>query len=119
MDIKGHIQKMISSKQGSAPFYSSGPTVITDMDNFPYKRYYRGRHDSDVPIIMDREAGWRQRCENNYAPVLPALEVFYPNHCFQTATSTVYPCMPEYQRKYSDKQEMNIQLFRTRTNEYR
>ena len=114
-----HLQTIIQQKNGSIPFYSSGPTTITDTDHFPYQRFYRGQFNSDKPIVMDREAGWRAECKNNYTPIIEKIETFYPNHCFQSATSTVYPCMPEYQRKYSDKKEMDIQLFRTRINEYR
>ena len=87
MDSSNHIQRMIDLKQGSMPFYSTGPTVITDMDSFPYHRFYRGVHTSDVPIVMEREAGWRKQCQANYTPIIKRQDFYYPNHCFQTATS--------------------------------
>ena len=32
------------------------------------------------------------------------------NHCFESACSVVYPCYPEYLKKYSDKEQMNVML---------
>ncbi len=114
-----NLRQLVQFKQGDKPYMSSGPTLVVDNDSVPYTRFYRGRFDSDIPIIFPRDAGWKPRCDQNYVPIRQPAEIFYPNHCFQTAATTTYPCMPEYQRKYSDKKEMDIQLFRTRTNEYR
>jgi hypothetical protein len=114
-----NIKNIIALKQQSYPYYSTGTSILTDMDSFPYTRFYRGEYTSDNPIIMEREAGWRSRCENDYKPIKDIQTTYYPNHCFQAAITTVYPCMPEYQRKYADKKEMELQLFRARTNEYR
>ena len=114
-----NVDQLIKMKQQSSPFMSAGPTIVVDNDTMPYSRFYRGRFDSPIPVIFGREAGWKARCDQNYIPLREPAELFYPNHCFQSAATTVYPCMPEYQRKYSDKKEMDIQLFRARTNEYR
>ena len=32
------------------------------------------------------------------------------NHCFESAGSVVYPCYPEYLKKYSDADKMNVML---------
>ena len=117
---KNFVKQMIEQKNSPTIYYSSGPSVQTDMDVFPYSRFYRGTHKSDLPITIEREAGWRPRnnkCYNN--PVVQLDTDLYPNHCFQAAPSTTYPCYPEYQRKYSDKDAMQIQLFRKGINEYR
>ena len=113
------VQHIIQLKNQDRPYYSLGPKVITDMDTFPYPRFYRGRYESSRPIIIDREAGWRKRCDINYVYTPTHVEIPYPNHCFQAATTTVYPCKPEYERKYSDKKEMELQLYNSRVNEYR
>jgi hypothetical protein len=114
-----NIKKLIELKNKSTPYFSGGTSVITDVDSFPYQRFYRGKYNSPNPVIMDREAGWRPRCDDDYRVVPETIEVSYPNHCFQSATTTVYPCRPEYQRKYSDKKEMDLQLFLSKTNQYR
>ena len=114
------MEKLIYYKKGSSPFYSSGTAIRTDMDTFPYPRYYRGIPESGTPIVMDREAGWAPRHDKCYKiPVTADSHSYYPNHCFQGAPSTIYPCYPEYIRKYSDKKELDSQLFRKSVLEYR
>jgi hypothetical protein len=113
------VQRLIELKQSSIPFYSSGPSVKTDMDVFPYTRFYRGGR-SDQPYIMEREAGWRELRNKCYdVPVVSQDKKLYPNHCFQSAPSTTYPCYPETLRKYSDKDALQLQLLRKSINEYR
>lgn len=113
------IQNLITGKQNSTPYYSSGPSVQTDMDIFPYTRFYRGG-TGDLPHIMDREAGWKKiRNECYDVPVVSQNKEYYPNHCFQSAPSTTYPCYPETLRKYSDKDALQLQLLRKSINEYR
>jgi hypothetical protein len=114
------VNEIVKYKNGSVPYYSSGPSAMTDTDVFPYTRFYRGQPKSDFPIVAEREAGWRPvrtACYND--PVIKRETDLYPNHCFQSAPSTVYPCYPEYLRKYSDKNALDLQLFRKSVNEYR
>lgn len=114
------LKEMIKYKQGSDPYYSSGPSAMTDVDHFPYTRNYRGQAASDYPVVLEREAGWRPVKNDCYnKPVVRNELDLYPNHCFQSAPSTVYPCYPEYLRKYSDKNALELQLFRKGVNEYR
>ena len=112
-------EKLTKLKNSPHPFYSQGPQVLTDTDMFPYQRFFRG--GKDVPFIHSRQAGWRARHDNCYnsPKLIDEQKTYYPNHCFQSATSTVYPCYPEYLRKYSDKKEMDIQLFNKNVLEYR
>jgi len=117
---KNIVNRIVAYKNGSIPYYSSGPSADVDNDVFPYTRFYRGQYTSDVPIIIDREAGWKPVKNSCYKdPVIKPEADLYPNHCFQAAPSTTYPCYPEYLRKYSDKSAMDLQLFRKSVNEYR
>ena len=117
---RNFVSLMCQNKKNSQPYYSSGPSAMTDVDVFPYNRYFRGRFDVENPIILEREAGWREMKTKCYTqPVIRNNVNYYPNHCFQGAPSTMYPCYPEYLRKYSDKNEMDLQLFKTSVNEYR
>lgn len=109
------MDKLIQLKQQSLPFQSTGSTLqMTDTDCFPYTRFFRGEYNNANPVIFDREVGWRPRCQNNYTPKQDHVDIVYPNHCFQGPVTTVYPCMAEYERKYSDKKAMDLMLFRTR-----
>jgi len=114
------VQSLIQNKKNFIPYYSSGPSVVTDMDVFPYTRFYRNDPTSDSVQIFEREAGWKpvkNKCYND--PVVkPELDL-YPNHCFQSAPSVTYPCYPETMRKYSDKDALQLQLLRKGINEYR
>ena len=116
-----YVDRLTGKKQDTKPIYASRTPVLTDMDSFPYPRYFRGDYKSGEPIVMEREAGWRKREDNCYKVVLhePIEHGEYPNHCFQTAPSTVYPCYPDYLRKYADKEEMEIQINKACISQYR
>lgn len=34
-------------------------TTLTDMDHFPYRRFFRGVYYESEPVIFGREAGYR------------------------------------------------------------
>ena len=85
--------------------------VVTDYDHFPYQRQYRGVYASPDPIIIEREAGYRKINKSCYKEKIISKSE-YPKHCFEGPASVVYPCYPDYLRKYSDKAEMEIMLNR-------
>lgn len=109
--VRDNIQKKLSSE----PFYGCKDkenVILTDYDHFPYTRHFRGIARSEVPVVMEREAGWRARNDHCYKLNLPKDKtdgvIPYPNHCFETGCKTTFPCYPTYLRKYSDKEEMNL-----------
>ena len=58
-NIQFEIQRKKYSEQ---PYYATKRNVvqvITDYDELPYRRWYRGFPESDVPIVAEREAGYR------------------------------------------------------------
>jgi hypothetical protein len=118
---KDIIRSIISVKQQvDTPYTASTTRTNTDMDVFPYPRFYRGSYTSPNVYIFEREAGFKPRRDDCYHDVSGLVkEEFYPNHCWQAAPSTQYPCYPEYLRKYSDKKELEQQLNRTNVSEYR
>ena len=66
-----NIKEQIKNKQKSIPYFATtkqAKSVITDYDTFPYPRYFRGNPKSSVPIVAEREAGWRIRHDNAYVP---------------------------------------------------
>lgn len=117
------IKDQIVRKNSSCPWLASKQdalSTITDHDNFPYNRWFRGEYDDWKPHIAEREAGFRPRVDNCYASPCGVRDgscgykafMQYPNHCFETAPSTVFPCMPRFQAKHTDKAEMEITLNR-------
>uniref|UniRef100_A0A6C0LZE6 Uncharacterized protein n=1 Tax=viral metagenome TaxID=1070528 RepID=A0A6C0LZE6_9ZZZZ len=118
-DVNQHnvnsVRKQIELKKGSDPYHatmSQSVQVLTDHDTFPYPRYFRGVPDSNVPIVAEREAGWRPRNDSCYSVNTPNLPQYpsYPNNCFQSACSTVFPCYPQYASKYADLEAMHLVL---------
>ncbi len=90
-----NIQEQIKQKKGYSPYYAditSGSLVLTDFDVFPYPRWWRGKAKSDLPIIAEREAGWRPRHDDCYKDIKDSREIKIKDICFQPACSTVYPC---------------------------
>jgi len=108
------VREQIANKMNyNIPYYASNSLVtnsVTDMDHFPYNRFYRGIPTSDKPVVLDREAGFRELHNTAYNPniILPLQDP--PSLCWEAACSTVYPCYPEYLRKYADKNELEIML---------
>ena len=88
-----NIKKQIERKKSSYPFLASSTLVInspTDIDEWPYHRYFRGKRDSYDPIVWDRAAGFRH-LENDGPPSKPPKE-WKTNLCFQYPCSTILPC---------------------------
>ena len=111
-----NVRQQIERKKESQPYHATvtqSVQVLTDYDTFPYPRYYRGVPNSTVPIVAEREAGWRPRHDTCYEVVEPnGLPVYpkYPNNVFQSACSTVYPSYPEYASRYASLEEMHLIL---------
>ena len=110
------IQKeMLQKTQYGKSYYATNQTVgkvVTDFDNFPYNRFYRGHYSNSHPVILEREAGYRFVQSNCYNDKVTYDKKDYPEHCFETACSVVYPCYPEYLRKYSDQAKLDVMLNR-------
>lgn len=93
------VQKYIEEKINNKPMYRVGilstksyvSTPTTDMDHFPYQRYYRGLFDLTMPRIIEREAGYRERHDACYQTQYIAQNVEPPDLFFQAACSTTYP----------------------------
>jgi hypothetical protein len=116
------VRKQISMKNGYEPYYGTingAESVITDMDHFPYTRFFRGVPSSSDPVVLEREAGWRPQRDSCYSVNKCNQESPYPNHCFEAACSTVYPCYPQYLQKFSDRDALNVQLNRACIVQYR
>ena len=102
------IKKQISLKQ-TQPYFASQTTVaniITDMDHFPYTRWFRGVSYYPDPIVMEREAGWRPLHNDCYTVNRPVEQDPELDTCFEAACSTIYPCKTTYSQAYSSKDKM-------------
>lgn len=117
------VRDQIAQKICSKPFYSnlSAPqylyNTITDMDHFPYTRYFRGVYHNDQPRVAEREAGWRPTVDCCYKKAVPCFGEItsrdyakgYPRNCFEAPCSTVYPCYP---KENHDKEALDVMLNR-------
>jgi hypothetical protein len=115
------VREQIKLKKDDNPYFSTmndAESVITDMDHFPYTRFFRGVYHSSDPVVFEREAGWRPPRDECYRGCY-YYNPEYPDHCFETACSTVFPCYPKYLTKYSDRDAMNVQLNRSCIVQYR
>lgn len=92
------VRDQISQKNSlEGPYYATGNIVensINDMDHFPYDRYYRGIPDSDCPVVMEREAGYRKQHDYAYTPCPHLPPDIKPKFTFQTAGSVIFPANP-------------------------
>jgi hypothetical protein len=89
-----NIRMQISQKNKNTPYMSSGSVVenvITDMDHMPYSRFFRGVYYFPEPIIMEREAGYREVENSCYSVNRPYTKDYYSG-CFQPACTTTFPC---------------------------
>lgn len=91
------VQREILEKINSQSTYIPGAETIfrvkTDVNIFPYNRFFRGDRFSSTPRIWDREAGW--------SPLIETIEEDYRANmsllgdagaCFQIPCSTILPC---------------------------
>lgn len=95
-----NVREQINRKNRPEPYFATvdhSDQSWTDHDVFPYPRYFRGVPESSVPIVAEREAGWMLRNDAYYkaSNISDILESPYPNHCFQSACTTVRPCNPK------------------------
>lgn len=117
-----NVRKEIDRKLKSIPYYATQnvtASIVTDMDSFPYTRYYRGVYNSPKPTVFEREAGWRVRNDGCYSVITEKENCPYPNHCFEAPCSTVWPCYPEYLKRYADLDALNIILNKACIVQYR
>jgi len=89
--------------QYAKAYYASDKTVATistDMDQFPYSRWYRGSTMSSTPVIIEREAGYMLVHKNDKPEKQKGT---YPNHVFTTPCSTVLPTYAKEAKDDKDK----------------
>ena len=109
------IQYQIQLTNQQTPFFPSKDlirSVMTDMDHFPYTRFYRGNPRENMPTIMEREAGFRKKLDC-YKPEYVVDEGPFPNVCFEVPCSTTYPCNPDYVQKFGDSNKINLWVNKT------
>jgi len=60
------LQYMMAMKNTTEPYFVKGKDIklmLTDMDNFPYRRFFRGVYNDPEPVIHSRFAGYRPYIE--------------------------------------------------------
>ena len=116
------VRRQIHMKQSNEPFFgtvTNAQSEITDMDNFPYNRFYRGVYNSSDPVVMEREAGFRPIVNSCYNLTNCPNPSPYPNHCWETSCSTVFPCYPNTLTRYADRDAILLQINNQCISQYR
>ena len=90
--VRSQIERKNNLSTPAYPTYCSVSHAVTDMDHFPYQRFYRGEITSSEPIVMEREAGFREIKNYAYNPNILLQPGPKPEICFQPPCSTIYPC---------------------------
>lgn len=95
--------RILLKMNSNYPYYAtktSVKSIVTDIDHFPYERFFRGQYDSEIPIVMDREAGYRPIRNSMYTRVRTIVDS-QPKYCWQYPCTSVKPC----QQSEDDKSE--------------
>lgn len=117
-----YVQEMIAQKNDPYPFYATihdVPHAVTDVDHWPYSRYFRGVYNNPNPVVWEREAGYRPQQNACYQISTPPVPHRYPNHCFEGPCSSVSICYPELIKYYADKNELDVLLNKSCVTQYR
>ena len=110
--VRDQIKRKVNYNHPAYATCQSVTNSVTDFDHFPYTRYFRGVYYEDKPIVIEREAGFRPLHNGAYTPCIKNPPQPKPTNCWESACSVVYPCYPQYLRKYADKEELEIMLNR-------
>jgi hypothetical protein len=88
------IEQMLNQPTGYFPNPNYLLETKTDVNQWPYPRYFRGRPDSNHPFFWGREAGYQKIEPKRDIPVFEPLseEPDTRGGCFQSACNVVYPC---------------------------
>jgi hypothetical protein len=84
----------------------------TDVDNFPYNRYYRSVYNNPDADVYDRRAGYCVTNNKAYECPKPPQDTYTPDNCFSASAKTVYPCYPPYFYQYAEADARNAALNR-------
>jgi hypothetical protein len=91
--IQKQIEESINSDGGYFPNPQEIYRVQTDINVFPYNRFFRGEPESSEPIIWEREAGFQEILPQTFEKSKLFLEKEPErNTCFQIPCSTILPC---------------------------
>ena len=100
-------------QQYGTPYYAlrkDVTNITTDMDHFPYKRFYRGVYYKDEPIVFDRKAGYKVKHNSCYKASYDCISD-KPDLCFEVPCSTVFPCHVVFDKKEIDVMSNDRKLY--------
>jgi hypothetical protein len=92
--VQFEINQMLSQKNAYFPQPRYLLETQTDVNQWPYPRYFRGKPTQNKPIFWAREAGYQKILPNIPVPVFEPLseEPNTKGGCFQSACNVVFPC---------------------------
>jgi len=86
---RDYLNRQIQRKKGHQPYQPDAGVIrgcVTDMDHFPYTRFYRGEYQSDEPVIYGRETGYHpvgpvMRQNEIVLSPEPDWDIYFQNPC--------------------------------------
>jgi hypothetical protein len=90
--IQNEIYNKINSNNPYVPNSMSIFEVKTDVNIFPYNRFFRGDRFSSQARIWEREAGWSPLIETIKQDEKINMSLLDQRSCFQIPCSTILPC---------------------------
>lgn len=92
--VQMQIQQMLTQESGYFPHPKFLEETRTDVNEWPYTRYFRGKPQSDIPFFWEREAGYQKILPDKPVPMYEPLlqEPDTKGGCFQSACNTIFPC---------------------------
>lgn len=79
----------------NVPYYPTTSTVKstpTQVNHFPYTRFFRGDYRQPYVQFFDREAGWTPQDNACYKNIYRETKSLPPDYCYQAPASVIYPC---------------------------
>jgi len=102
MNNRQVIEQQIRQKVHSVGAYFPDPNLIykvhTDVNVFPYNRFFRGKEGSTSPHVWEREAGFSEIITSRDTTNDVNQSVIHKsNTCFQIPCTTILPCVSDIQ----------------------
>jgi len=89
--VRQQIEQMTQSDRPYFPNPESIYHVRTDITQWPYQRYFRGKPTSNLPHVWDREAGYNHIKPVQLIPSFTPQPLPTKPTVFQSACSTIFP----------------------------
>lgn len=97
--LKEQIRRLQNLNSPYYPTTSTVKKVRTQVNHFPYTRFYTSDYRQPYVTFFDREAGWSKLDNQCYKNVNTSVFDTPVDYCFAAPASIVYPCHRDNEQK--------------------